>query len=196
MRGKRPDVRWPKRRRRASPGRCAMTLLEITVVLVIVSILMAVVIPNFGPLRLRGQLRTSTRNLAALIRYARGEAIYGHRVVKLRLDVENHRYRLDLMIDSIPANKRDESERYLVEAVRDLPDRVYFDRVVLYRTQNSNRPGDDIVVLDFTHRGSATPASIVLADTKGRHMTIDVFGTTGAVEVYHGEPPDVEGEQE
>jgi len=170
----------------------ALTLLEITVALTIISILIAVVIPNFGPLRLRGQLRTSARNLAALIRYARGEAIYGHRVVKLRLDVESPRYRLDLMIDSVPASKRDEGELYLVESVRKLPEKVYFDRVVLYGVPE--QPSDGIVVLDFTHRGNVTPASVVLADTKGRRMTVDIFGTTGAVEVYQGLPPDLEGE--
>jgi len=163
----------------------AMTLLEITVVMVIVSIILALAAPNIGGLRLKGQLRTSARNLATLLRYARGEAIYGHRVVKVRIDVNNRRYWLDLMIDSTPATEREKT--LPVEAMRELDENVYFDRVVVY--EKAERVRNDTIVLDFRPRGSATASTIVLSDTKGRRMTIEVFGTIGAIEAYSGEPP-------
>ena len=166
-----------------------MTLLEITVVLMIVSVMLVVAIPSFGPLRRKSELRTSAREIAALVRYGRASAIFGHRVVKLRIDVPNRRYRLDLMIDSTPASKRDEEDVRDVEAVRDLPERIYFDRVVLYEKSEESR--DDIAVLNFNPRGTVTAVTIVLADLKGHRMTVDVFGTTGAVEVYQGAPPEL-----
>jgi type II secretory pathway pseudopilin PulG len=165
-----------------------MTLIEITVVLVIVALTLAVVLPSFGPLRLKSELRLSTRDLAALIHYGRAAAVYSHRVVKLRIDVENRKYRLDLMKDSIPASRRDEDKVDPVEAVRDLPERIYFDRIILYEVTDKAQEG--IVILNFTPRGNITAASIVLADVKGRRMTVDIFGTTGAVEVYRGVPPE------
>jgi len=171
-----------------------MTLLEITIVLLIISVMLAVTLPRFGPLRLKAELRTSTRNLATLIRYGRAAAIYGRRVVKLRIDVQHRRYRLDLMTDSIPAGKRDEDKLERVEAIRDLPDKVYFERIVLY--EEPEKAGEGIVVLNFTPRGNVTPATIVLSDVKGRRMTVDIFGTTGAVEVYQGAPAEIGGDRE
>jgi len=168
-----------------------MTFMEITVVLVILAVMLAVVIPNLKPFRERANLRIAARNLVAVIRYARGEAIYGHRTVKLRIDVEQGRYRLDLMIDSIPAAERDGDKLRDVEAIRTLPERVYFDKVILYSAADKSRKG--IVVLDFSPRGSITPATIVLADERGRLMTVDIFGTTGALEIYPGAPPEETG---
>jgi len=158
-------------------------------VMMIVSIMLAVTVPNLSPLRLKGRLRTSARSLAAMIRYARGEAVYGHRIVKVRLDLRNHRYRFDRMTDSIPASERDKDKLEPMEAIRDLSENIYFDRVILYEAAEKVR--HDIVTLEFTPRGTATAASIVLSDTKGRKMTVDIFGVTGAVEVYQGTPPEM-----
>ena len=164
-----------------------MTMLELTVVMIIMAALLALVLPNFGPLRRRTELRTSVRNLATVIRYARSAAIYGRRSVKVYLDVKNRKYWLDLMTDSKPATEREGSQVEMVEQIRDLPERVYFDRVVLYEGE---KPKDDVVALDFSPRGTVTAATIVLSDTSGRLMTVDIFGTTGAVEVYAGGPPE------
>jgi len=162
-----------------------MTLLEIVVSMMIISILLAVVIPNLGPMRLKGQLRTASRNVAALIRYARVEAIYRHRPVKVRIDTESAQYRVDLMLEGRPARERDGEELELVEEVRDLPDRVFFEEVTVYGGERVRR---GVVVLDFLPSGTVTPATIVFSDGKGQRMTLDVFGTTGAVEIYSGEP--------
>jgi type II secretory pathway pseudopilin PulG len=164
-----------------------MTLLEITIVLVIISLIMAFTLPKFGPMRTRGQLRTSARNVAALIRYARAEAIYGHRTVKVRLDLAKQRYWLDKMTDSIPAIERDKGKLEMIEAMHNLPEEVGFERVILY--EGAEKPHDDVVALDFNPRGNVTAATIVLADRRGKRMTVDIFGTTGAVEVYAGGPP-------
>jgi hypothetical protein len=164
-----------------------MTLLEITIVMVILAALLGLVLPNFGPLRRRTELRTSVRNIATVIRYARSAAIYGHRTVKVYLDVRNRKYWLDLMTDSKPVAERESGKVEMVEEIRELPERVYFDRVILYEGE---KPKDDVVMLDFSPRGTVTAATIVLSDTKGRLMTVDIFGTTGAVEVYQGGPPE------
>jgi Tfp pilus assembly protein FimT len=169
-------------------SRRAMTLIEITVTILIVAVMVAVILPNLGPMRNRGQLRTATRNLATLVRYARSEAIYKHHVVLLRLDMESHAYRLDLLTDGKPAAKRKGPDRDRVEELRYIPNRVYFDQVIFYQAVET-REGK-IVALEFLPDGTCTPASIVLADIRGRHMTVDIFGTTGAVEVYDGLPPE------
>ena len=184
----------PRNTWQSRDGRQAMTLLEITVVMMIISIMLVMAIPKFGPMRAKSQLRMTARELATLIRFARAAAIYEHRAVKLRLDVDNRRYRLDLMRDSVPASRRDEGEVSDVEALHSLPEKVYFDRVILYGETEKTREG--VVVLDFGSRGNVTAATIVLADVKGRRMTVDVFGTTGAVEVYEGSPPEPGSQKE
>lgn len=172
-----------------------MTLLEILIALSIVTVLLALLIPNFKPFRMKAQVRTSARNLAALIRYGRSAAIYNHRLMHLRIDLENHQYRLDLMRDSKRASDRDADEREMVEEIRVLPDRVMFDRAILYNGQGEVR--GKFVILDLSPRGNVTPATIILSDTDGQErMTVDIFGTTGAVEVYEGAPEDYAEAQE
>jgi prepilin-type N-terminal cleavage/methylation domain-containing protein len=163
----------------------AFTLLEVLVSLTILSIMMAVVIPNLGPMRLRGQLRTSARNVAHLIRYGRMHAVYNHATVKIRIDTEKHMYRLDLMEKGIPANER-RGEISVVEEIHALPPKIRFDEVTLYGGEINRHRGT--VVLECNPRGSVTAATIVLSDVKGQKMTLEVFSTTGAIEVYRGEP--------
>ncbi len=62
--------------------------------LVIAGLLMAVSVPNFGPLLARAQLYSATRDVASALRHARGQALIRGREAEFELDVDRHRYRV------------------------------------------------------------------------------------------------------
>lgn len=70
------------------------TLLEMLIVLVISSIVMATLIPNFGPAIARAQLYSATRDVASALRHARGQAMLKGQDALFELNTEQHVYRV------------------------------------------------------------------------------------------------------
>ncbi|MBN1517386.1 GspH/FimT family pseudopilin [Candidatus Sumerlaeota bacterium] len=200
--------------RSASRG---MTMIEIVVVVVILGMLLAVAAPSMKHMLHRGQLRGEARNLVSLLKYARNEAVSRNQLVELHFDLREHVYRLDLMLDGIPANVREEDEMRVEseERVIELPSNdVQFTAVVTYEMERNRRYKEqdpylkkrnrrsssrddeddaDIVTLRFYPRGTATGASIVLQSVKEnrdeeKFMTVELYSTTGRVEVHNGKP--------
>ncbi|MBI4464405.1 MAG: GspH/FimT family protein [Acidobacteria bacterium] len=67
-----------------------ITLMELLVVVVLASILLAVVFPSAGAGLATLQLRSSAQRLAAAAKYAREQAIYRQRFFQLELDPETN----------------------------------------------------------------------------------------------------------
>jgi len=63
-------------------------------VLVISSIVMATLIPNFGPAIARAQLYSATRDVASALRHARGQAMLKSQDALFELNTEQHVYRV------------------------------------------------------------------------------------------------------
>ena len=80
------------------PGRdgfgAGFTLLEMLIVLVIAAILMATVVPNFGPAIARAQPYSATRDIASALRHTRGQAMVTKRDALFELNTEQHSYRV------------------------------------------------------------------------------------------------------
>ena len=70
------------------------TLLEMLIVLVISSIVMAALIPNFGPAIARAQLYSATRDVASALRHTRGQAMLTGQDALFELNTEQHLYRV------------------------------------------------------------------------------------------------------
>nr|WP_255344315.1 GspH/FimT family pseudopilin [Marinobacterium lacunae] len=66
-----------------------MTLLELLVVLVIASLMLALVAPNIGNVMPGSELKAFARQSAALLRELRSEAVSQSRIRDLQVDVEN-----------------------------------------------------------------------------------------------------------
>lgn len=175
--------------------RSAFTLIEVLVVIVIVSMLATMAIPRFKTVFRSNQLRTSARDIVSLMRLARAEAITQRSIVYLRFDLDSHVYRLDLNLDGISARERQEGRGYLdpSEQIRELPETVLFNNIVTF--DEYTLVGDQIVELRFFPRGTATGAIILLQthhedEKNAKYMTVELFRTTGNVEVYEGQPKD------
>ena len=172
----------------------AFTLLEILVVVLILSFLLTISLPRMNGTYRNSQLRMGVRDIVSLLKYARAEAVTKRKWVEVRMNLDQHEYQLDLMIDGVRILYREEEDIPLSpeEKIRVLNDMVQFTSVVTY-DDRIEEEDDSIVVLRFYPRGTATAATIVM-QTVGKnpneqaYMTIELYSTTGAVEVYPGKP--------
>ena len=175
--GGRPDIR-------------GLTFLEIIMVITILSLLFFLATPRFKGTFLKNQLRTTTRDLATLMRLARSEAIYAGNPAFLKINVNEAWYELTL-----PKQENDEDKdsyrgrhkrRNEFEERRYLPLEVEFEEV---STDMAPDPDNKSVArVIFFSNGTASGATIVLENKKGKAMTIDVAPSTGFTRVYDGSP--------
>lgn len=167
-----------------------VTLLELSVVMMILVILLMFAVPNMRGLQERNKLITTSRKIASLTRYARAEAINGERETQIRIDVKKHRFRLDLMkinTEILGSYDRKNQKRGKLEQIEYLPKFVYFKSV---STEEDPLGRDKVATISFFPDGSATGTSIILEnnlprkDRKPRYLGIYIAHTTGLPEVF------------
>jgi type II secretion system protein H len=163
-----------------------ITLLEILVVITIFAVLLVISVPSMKGFHQRNQLRTSAREIVALLKYAKGEAVLGEKEVEVRFDVPGDRYRLDLLETEESARWRDRKQaRKAAERIRYLPFTVHFLEIT---TQAEADEKAGIARILFYPNGSATAATIILESERRKTMTIEVAGATGLSNAYNGLP--------
>jgi Tfp pilus assembly protein FimT len=172
----------------------AMTLLELTIVVVIMSIMMIFAIPNMRGFNEKNKLITSTRKIISLVRYARAESITGEREIEIRIDIKKQRYRLDLNKLNkriLGSADRKAQRREQFEHIQYLPRNITFKEVV---TEDDPLGQEKIVRIIFYPDGSATGTTIVLENkvprkgAKIRHMIIEIAHSTALPEVFNMTP--------
>lgn len=141
------------------------TLLELLLALGLVGLLMAIVLPNFGPAIARAQLASATRDVASALRHVRGQALMRGKDAEFELDIERHRYKV---------TGRNKSYS--------LPGGVGLS---LY-TAESETVDEGTGRIRFFPDGSATGGRVTLAGG-GRKNAVDVNWLTGEVKIREGE---------
>ena len=168
-----------------------ITLLELTVVIVILSVMLLFSVPSMRGFHEKNKLATSSRRLVSLIRYARAEAITREHETEIRIDTIKHRYRLDLnrymYLQVSGSGDRDSLKWEQMEQIQSLPPYVTFKKV---ETEDDPYGREKITKLIFFPDGTVTGAVITLEnrpprkDAKSRSMTIEVPHATGLPEAY------------
>lgn len=143
------------RRRTWSVGNRGFTLLELLVVLTISTLALAVALPRFAALLPGAELKSYSRQTAALLRLARGQAIATGEEVALVLDQEGRQTRL--------------SGR---EAPYPWPEQVEL------RLAETTEPGQPGIV--FYPDGTSSGGTLVVAGS-GQDYRIEVHWLTGKV---------------
>jgi prepilin-type N-terminal cleavage/methylation domain-containing protein len=166
--------------------RRGLTLLELSIVIVILGVMMAFSIPNMRGINDKNKLVSSTRQLAGLIRYARAEAITREYETEIRIDLEKGRFRLDLNEykdqQIFGSGDRLEKKRQQLEQIQDLPRDVKFTKIY---TELDPEGHERVARMVFFPDGTATWAAINLEsrpkrkDSKVRNLTIEVSHSTG-----------------
>jgi type II secretion system protein H len=154
------------------------TLVELTVVIVILGIMLTLVIPRLGELG-EAKLKQSARRLTSTIRFLRGEAQAKKNKYRLRFDVPAGRYFVEVLTfapDMTAEYKRYESE---MTSEGGLAGNTTFRDV-----QVVSHPDEPYI--EFTPDGWVEPARIHLRDGDDRDFTLLVNPLTGNTELHEG----------
>ncbi len=139
------------------------TLIELTVVLVIMIAGVAIVGPNFSSGRESSQIKAAARDFASALRYARGQSLISHEEIFVSLDLDNNKYQL--------------SNRNKVYQVAD-------DIEISLVTAQSEQTGEGQGNIRFFPDGSSTGGRITLAIDDNKWL-VDVNWLTGYVQLIH-----------
>lgn len=167
------------RREGADMGRDGFTLIELTVVLVILSVVALLVIPRL-PIAREGDLRTSARTLAATLRYLGNQAI-----------ADKNRYRLRIsLIDQGMKVTRVIQEGDEVAVTDELLNRISLREGVEVADVVSSRLGtvsSGELVLNFSPLGAEEFTVIHLkSGEKAAYYTVALYPGSGRVSVLEG----------
>ncbi len=176
--------------------KAGFTLLELTVVLFILTLAVALIAPSLG--RPFGQLRlqAASKDLAALCRFARTQAISQQGVVEVVLDRQTNAYWLrgpEWLISRLSGiehvNTAENPEqpweaRWRQARVRALPSGVTLKSVVL---NTGPLREDERGAMAFFPNGSSTGGEVWLSNEKGRGYRIVVDPSIGRVRINAAE---------
>lgn len=169
--------------------RSGVTFIEILIVITIVTTLIFLATPRLKGTLIKNQLQAATRELSATMRLAHSAAVYYGKPVVVYLNVDEGSYWLDL--PKLPEQNKEYYPGY-DERKREWEQRRYFPRDVAFAEVSTDAPLMErdrrVGRVIFFPNGSATAATIVLTNTRGHKMTIDVPPATGIVRVYKGAP--------
>jgi len=175
-------------------ARAAFTFVEMMIVIVILGTLLVLTIPTMKGLQERKRLSTGARELVAMFRYARGEAVMGEKVVQTRIDVKGGRYQLRLepeVVETALRTRIDPPRKTAEEGIRRLPRDIVFVDAYAWSEQVDQ---DGRVTLEFYPNGTVTPVIIVMKDKRQKRakdnktMTIELARASGKCRFYPGLP--------
>jgi type II secretion system protein H len=154
------------------------TLIELTVVIVILGIMLALIIPRLGELG-EANLKQSARHLSGMIRFLKDESQARKAVFRLRFDVREGRYWTE--VTTLISEQAVEFKRYSSEMGSEgsLSGQTTFRDVKV-----SSHPDDPYIL--FTPDGWVEQAYIYLRDGSNRDFTLIVRPLTGDTELREG----------
>ena len=153
------------------------SLIELTVVIVIIGLTMAITMPRFRSGLLSDHLKASTRRVAILITSLSKKAVREHKDYLLYFDFAENRYWTE------NSGLTEEGRLIAREQAVNLPENV--------RLLDIMKKGDEIrttgeVSLMITKKGYLQPATIHLGSDQGRVFTIYLKTFAGKAEILDG----------
>jgi len=158
------------------------TLLELAVVLLLLTVLLGLVLPEASSLLTDSDLRTSSRRVAGAVAEARNEAMLGGRIWELAIDMESGAFWIAPVGDAAEggtpadAGKAGPRKRTLAGEVRFLDVMKGQDE-----TQNTGRVG-----IRFHPKGLVEPAVIHLGGRGNRVQTLSIKLFSGRLSIQDG----------
>ncbi len=150
----------PERIQRSSRG---YTLIELTVVVLLISLMAVMAIPRFRYALLTDDLKSTTRKMTGIIRNLRNEAVRTQQTQYLHLDLESNRFWTD-------SAAMTEEERVLAQKrTSSLPQGVNLVDVWL---KGEGKKAEGRASIPFTKKGYAPQAVIHLGSEDGRRFTL------------------------
>jgi len=158
------------------------TLLELAVVLLLLTVVLGLVLPEASSLLTDSDLRTSSRRVAGAVAEARNEALLGGRIWELAIDLESGTFWIAPVGDAEEGGKPAEAgksgprKRTLAGQVRFLDVRKGQEE-----SRNTGRVG-----IRFHPKGLVEPAVIHLGDPGKRVQTLSIKPFSGRLSIQDG----------
>ena len=152
------------------------TLIELTVVVVLIGIIMTLTVPRFQTAILTDDLKATTRKMVGLIKGLRDEAIREQRVYFLHFDLESNRFWID------STGMTEEERARAAEKAALLPEGI---RVLDIWFSSKGKKMSGQTAIRFNKKGYVQPSAIHLgSDDDGRKFTLVLSPFLGRVKVY------------
>jgi prepilin-type N-terminal cleavage/methylation domain-containing protein len=158
----------------------AFTLIELTIVIVILGVMLSFIIPRLGELG-EANLKASARHLTGMIRFLHDEAQAKKDGYRLRFDVQEGRYWTERFTILSTSEKTAEFRKFSSEMGTEgsLSGSTTFRDIKV-----ASHPDDPYI--EFTPEGWVEHALIHLRDGEGRDFTLSVNPLTGNTELKDG----------
>lgn len=159
-------------------NRGGFTLIELTIVIVILGVMLALIIPRLGELG-EANLKRSSRHLTGMIRFLKDESQARKAVYRLSFDVHEGRYWTEVM--TLMSDQTVEFKRFSSEMASEgsLSGQTTFREVRV-----SSHPDEPYI--QFTPDGWVEQAFIYLRDGSDRDFTLLVKPLNGDTELREG----------
>lgn len=158
------------------------TLLELVVVMLILTAVLGLVVPEVSSVFLRSDLKASSRRLAGAVAYARSQAMVEGRFWELTLDLDESTFWTDPAIGGTGDSKESDLEEDTAKK-RSLEGEVRFLDIQKLPDEPRNTGQ---VTLRFQPKGLAEPALIHLAGPGNKVQTLFIKPFNGRVVVRDG----------
>ncbi len=176
-------------------GQRGFSLLELIVVLLIISLMMALVSPRLIGSLTKMNLKTSAQKISSSLRYARSQAVSGQITYKADFDFENNRMTIQpenpvdnefsyFKDETEPMETSDSSEKQHTTESYFLPDGIHFEKALI----GTDEINSGLFTVMFYPAGNSSGGSIVLIDEKERRFQISIDFITGVINL--AEPDD------
>jgi type II secretory pathway pseudopilin PulG len=155
-------------------------MIELGMVLLVLGIVGALIIPRYGGVLERQQMRQTINMLRGTVRYLHAHAAHTKRIYRLQFDLENQVMStcfLELKSDTC----QEEASRVLREYT--FPDLV---RIVDVINPQGEKTREGEAVTHFHPTGIAEPSILHLATTQEQYMTLVIEPLTGNLRVHDG----------
>ena len=161
------------------PNSKGFTLIELTVVIVVLGVMLSLIIPRLGELG-EANLKRSARHLTGMIRFLHDESQAKKDTYRLRFDITGGRYWTEALTFNL-SDKTAEFKRFSSEMATEgsLSGQTTFRDVKV-----ASHPDDPYI--EFSPNGWVESALIHLRDGEGRDFTLEVNPLTGNTEFREG----------
>lgn len=151
------------------------TLIELTVVVLLIGFFLALSVPRFQSALLTDDLKTTTRRIVGLLNSLRDEAIREHKVYMVRIDLGSNRLWIEF-------DGMGEEERALArERALKFPEGVRF--LDVWR-RGTEKKVDGETTIHFSEKGYVEQSIIHLGAEDGRQFSLVLRPFLGTIKIY------------
>ena len=168
------------------PAPAGFTLIELTLVILVIGIVGALVLPRFGGLVDRQQARRSVNVLRGMVRQLHAKAALTKRIYRLTFDLEGQRVTVCYLQSPSPAGAG--AAACVAESSREMRPYIMPNAVQLLDVVSSSgkKIHEGTAMTHFHPTGLAEPSVVHLQTSDEAHLTLFIEALAGRVRVVHG----------